>query len=87
MSNFCCFSKNHVNENPWVEVAWKPESFHDLYGNHLEADARVEFHALHTDTTGPGNIVICANNNNILVILQPNAKKFQIKVLLDPGLD
>ena len=47
-----------------------------LHGDHLEADTRVAFHAKHADEANPGNIVIRANDTNIMVILLANTKKF-----------
>ena len=58
-----------------------------LYGDHLEADTRVAFHAKHADEANPGNIVIRANDTNIIVILLANAKKFRSDTWYDRGLD
>ena len=52
----------------------------------LEADTRLAFHALHADSDDPGNIVVHANNTDILVILICNANKFTNNIWLDSGL-
>ena len=65
----------------------KIEEVYELYGYHLEADTRVAFHAFHADSVNPGNIVVCGNDTDILVILTCNADKFSSNIWLDTGLD
>ena len=45
------------------------------------------FHANHGDEANPGNIVICANDTDILVILLENAKRFNSHIWYGCGLD
>ena len=47
----------------------KVENVPELYGDHLEADTRVAFLAKHVDEANPRNIVIRANDTDIMVIL------------------
>ena len=56
----------------------------ELYGDHLEAGTRVAFHGVEAN---PGNIVICANDTDIMVVLLVNAKKFSSHIWYDCGLD
>ena len=45
------------------------------------------FHANHGDEANPGNIVICANDTDILVILLEHAKRFNSHIWYGCGLD
>ena len=65
----------------------KIENIPELYGDHLQADIREAFHAKHTDEANPGNIVICTNDEDLIVILHTNAKKFTSYIWYDCGLD
>ena len=59
----------------------KVENVPELHGDHLEADTRVEFHAKHADEVNAGNIVIRANDTDIMVILITNAVIFGMIVI------
>ena len=63
------------------------ENVTDLYGQHLEADTRVAFHALHIDSIKEENILIRANDTDVLIILLCNITKFRSSIFLDFGLD
>ena len=65
----------------------KIEEVSDLYGNHLEADTRVCFHAMHADQDNETDIVVRGNDTDILVILLTNVDKFKNNLWLDTGLD
>ena len=65
----------------------KVDNVPELYGDYLGADTRVAFHAKHADEANPGNIVIHANDTDIMVILLANAKKFNSHIWYDCGLD
>ena len=56
-----------------------------MYGNHLEGDTRVVFHAKNADTTDPGNIAVRANNIGIAVILIYNIHHVDSDVWYDSG--
>ena len=54
------------------ELRWYEEP--SLYGDHLEADTRVMFHAKHGDANGAQNIAIRGNDTDILIILLSNIR-------------
>ena len=58
-----------------MEGSLKFETIPELFGDHLEGDARVMFHAKHADTKGPGNIIIRGNDTDIFIILLANVQK------------
>ena len=64
----------------------KVENVPELSGDHLEADTRIAFHAKHANEANPGNIVIRANDTDIMVILLANAKKFNSHIWYDCSL-
>ena len=63
----------------------KNERVPELYGNQLEADTRVVFHAKNADTSNPGNIVVRANDSDIAVILICNIHHMDSDVWYDSG--
>ena len=68
------------------EQRWYEET--SLYGDHLEADTRVMFHAKHSDENGTQNIAIRGNDTDILIILISNVDKLNKAMLwYDCGLD
>ena len=68
------------------ELRWHEEP--SLYGDHLEADTRVMFHAKHGDANGAQNIAIRGNDTDILIILLSNISNlYNSKLWYDCGLD
>ena len=58
-----------------------------MFGDHLEGDTRVMFHAKHADIEGPGNIIIQGNDTDIFIILLANVHKLtQSHLRFDTGL-
>ena len=64
----------------WYTEQW---TILELYGNHLEGDTRVVFHAKNTDTVDPGNIVVWENDTDIAVILICNIHHMDSDVWYD----
>ena len=58
---FYCSIDNECKRYSVVDGVVKVDDIPELYGNHLEADTRVAFHALHADKTDGGNIVVRGN--------------------------
>ena len=52
------------------------EDVQELAGNHEEADTRIAFHAKHSSQLGTDNIVVRANDTDVLVILLANNESF-----------
>ena len=66
----------------------KFETIPELFGDRLEGDTRVIFHAKNADTKGPGNISIRFNDTDIFIIQLANDQKLSISDLwFDTGLD
>ena len=63
----------------------KNERVPELYGNHLEGDTRVVFHAKNADTIDPGNIAVWANDLDIAIILICNIYHMDSDVRYDSG--
>ena len=63
----------------------KNERVPELYGNHLEVDSRVIFHAKNADAIDPANIVVWANDSDIAVILICNIHHMDSDVWYDSG--
>ena len=82
-----CSADNECKKFSAINGLTKVENVPELYGDHLEADTRMAFHAKHADEVNPGNIVIRANDTEIMVILLANAKKFNSHIWYDCGLD
>ena len=59
---FYCSIDNTCKKFYVMDGCWKIEDVPDLYGYHLEADTRLDFHILHADSNDPGNIVVRAIN-------------------------
>ena len=63
----------------------KNERVPELYGNPLEGDTRVVFHANNADTIDPGNIVVPANDSDISIILICNIHYMDFDMWYDSG--
>ena len=84
---FYCSTENKYTKFYCVEDSLKFETIPELFGDHLEGDTRVMFHAKHADTKGPGNIIIQGNGNDIFIILLANVQKLSQSYLwFDTGL-
>ena len=67
---FYCSTDNKCTKFYCVEGSLKFETIPELFGDHLEGDTRVMFHAKHAaNTKGPGNIIIRGNDTDIFIIL------------------
>ena len=74
----CCNEQGLLSSEPVFE----------LYGNHDEADTRIAFHIRHVSQNGFENIVVRANDTDILVILMANVQHFgNSHVWMDVGFD
>ena len=83
-----CSVDNKCTKIYCVEGFLKFETIPELFGDHLEGDTRVMFHAKHADTKGPGNIIIRGKGTDIFIILLANDQKLSISDLwFDTGLD
>ena len=60
-----CSIDNKCTKLNCVEGSLKFETISELFGDHLEGNTRVMFHAKHPDTKGPGNIIIRGNDRYI----------------------
>ena len=60
----------------------KNERTPKLYGNHLEGDTGVVFHAKNADTIAPGIIVVRANDSDIAVILICNIHRMDSRCVV-----
>ena len=67
------------------KLCW--ESVDELYGYHLEADTRIVFHAKHADINDPGEIVVRANDTDVVIIFLANINLFSSEVWYELGLD
>ena len=83
---FYCSIDNICKKFYAADGLLKVEDVTDLYGHHLEADTRVAFHAAYADNNDPGNIVIRANDTDILIVIC-NSMRFRSNIWLDSGLD
>ena len=72
---FYCSIDNKCTKFYLVEGSLKFETIPELFGDHLEDDTRVMFHAKHADTKGLANIIIRGNDTDILIILLANVQK------------
>ena len=80
---FYCSTDNKCTKFYCVEGSLKFETIPELFGDHLEGDTRVMFHAKHAaNTKGPGNIIIRGNDTDIFIILLTMFKSFH-KVISD----
>ena len=61
----------------------KNERVPELYGNHLEGDTRVVFHAKNADTINSGNTVVQVNDSNIAATLICNIHHIDSDVWYD----
>ena len=85
---FYCSIDNKYTKFYGVEGSLKFETIPELFGNHLEGDTRVIFHAKNADTKGPDNIVIEGNDTDIFIIQLAKDQKLSISDLwFDTGLD
>ena len=55
---FYCSNDNKCTKFYCVEGSLKFETIPELFGDQLEGDTRVMFHAKHADTKSPGNVII-----------------------------
>ena len=81
---YCAINNESKKLNCWNDIL-KNERVPELYGNHLECDTRVAFHAKNADTIDPDNIVIRANDSDIAVILICNIHHMDSDVWYDSG--
>ena len=72
---FYCSIDNKYTKFYGVEGSLKFETIPELFGNHLEGDTRIMFHAKHADTKGSGNIITRRNDTDIFIILLANVQK------------
>ena len=86
---FYCSNDNKCTKFYCVEGSLKFETIPELFGDHLEGDTRVMFHAKHAaNTKGPGNIIIRGNDTDIFITLLANVQKLSRSYLwFDTGLD
>ena len=85
---FYCSIDNKYTKFYGVEGSLKFETIPELFGNHLEGDTRIMFHAKHADTKGSGNIIIRRNDTDIFIILLANVQKlWRSHLWFDTGLD
>ena len=83
-----CSVDNECKRFTSLDGQVKVEEVPELYGEHLEADTRVMFHAKHADSHDPGNLIIRGTDTDICVVLLSNAHKLQMSHLwYDTGLD
>ena len=80
-----CAINNECKNLFWRNDILKNERVPELYGNNLEGDARVVFHAKNADTIDPGNIVVRVNDSDIAVILICNIQYMDSDVWYDSG--
>ena len=71
---FYCSIDNKCTKFYCVEGSLEFETIPALFGNHLEGDTGVMFHAKHADTKGSGNIIIRRNDTDIFIILLANVQ-------------
>ena len=84
---FYCSIDNKCTKFYLVEGSLKFETIPELFGDHLEDDTRVMFHAKHADTKGLADIIIRGNDTDILIILLANVQKLSQSYLwFDRGL-
>ena len=67
------------------KLCW--ESVDELYGYHLEPDTRIVFHVKHADINDPGEIVVRANDTDVVIIFLANINLFSAEVWYESGLD
>ena len=67
------------------KLCW--ESVDELYGYHLEPDTRIVFHVKHADINDPGQIVVRANDTDVVIIFLANINLFSAEVWYESGLD
>ena len=85
---FYCAINNLCMKFYSIDNVLKFEEVSDLFGSHAEADTRVMFHAAHADNHNPGNIVVRANDADILIVLLSNVHHLQNSQLCyDAGTD
>ena len=72
---FYCSIDNKCTKFYFVEGSLKFETVPELFGDYLEGDTRVMFHAKHADTKGSGNIIIRGNDTDIFLTLLANVQK------------
>ena len=77
-----CSAENECKKFSAMNVLIKIANEIELYEDHLEADARVEFHAKHAHEANPENIVIRSNDTHIVVTLRTNAQRFSIHIVI-----
>ena len=73
-----CSVDNKCTKFYCVEGFLKFETIPELFGDHLEVDTRVMFHAKHADTRGSGNVIIRGEGTDIFIILLANDQKLSI---------
>ena len=78
---FYCAINNTCTKHYNVEGEYRFVVVDALYGDHLEADTRVMFHAAHAEENNPGNIVIRGNDADICIIMIMHAHKINKSIL------
>ena len=85
---FYCSIDNKYTRFYCVEGSLQFETILELFGDHLEGDTRVMFHAKHADIKGAGNIMVRGKDTDIFIILLANIQKLsQSHLWFDTGLD
>ena len=74
---FYCSIDNKCREFFCVDDSLKFKTIPEIFGDHLEGDTRLMFHAKHTDTKGPDNTIIPGNKTDIFIILLANVQKLR----------
>ena len=70
-----CSVDNKCKKFSTINGLIKVENVPELYGEYLKAYTRVAFYAKYVDETNSGNIVLSANDTEIMIVLLTNAKK------------
>ena len=71
-----------------MDGSLKFETIPELFGDYLESNTRVMFHAKYADTKVPGIVIIRGNETDIFIVLLANVQMLsQSHLWLDRGLD
>ena len=74
---FYCAINNMCMRFYVIDNELRYEEVPELFGSHLEADTRMMFHVIHSDNQDPGNIIVRANDADVLIILLANIHHLQ----------